>query len=245
MSRSQLPNCRFLIVVIAGVVAIGGGTSNVYAAEADAPHDSINPREAFREVGKMPWYDSANDTLKPMVFSSREPITVPNFPGFSLRWLAWTLLAVLLAGLAYLMYKFFGNFERGEKVADNVPELSLAVADRVEALPFLARRSQDDLLGEARRQYALGNFSEAIIYLFSHQLVELDRSSLVRLAKGKTNRQYLREAAQIPDISRLLGRTMVTFEDVFFGKRVLDRQGFEACWNELPAFQTLLGRAAT
>ena len=32
-----------------------------------------------------------------------------------------------------------------------------------------------------------------MIYLFSHQLVQLDRHQIIRLAKGKTNRQYLRE----------------------------------------------------
>ena len=93
---------------------------------------------------------------------------------------------------------------------------------------------------QARTHYEQGNYSEAIIYLFSYELVELDRSALIRLAKGKTNRQYLREAAATRSMKPLLERTMVTFEDVFFGRRTLDRSGFEACWKQLDEFQSLL-----
>ena len=65
--------------------------------------------------------------------------------------------------------------------------------DRVEALPFRVPRQATDLLSEARRQYEKGNYNEAIVYLFSHQLVELDRQHLIHLARGKTNRQLVRE----------------------------------------------------
>ena len=50
-----------------------------------------------------------------------------------------------------------------------------------------------DLLAEARRHYQAGNYGAAIVYLFSFQLVQLDQRQIIRLAKGKTNRQYLRE----------------------------------------------------
>ena len=50
-----------------------------------------------------------------------------------------------------------------------------------------------DLLAEARRHYQAGNYGAAIVYLFSFQLVQLDRRQIIQLAKGKTNRQYLRE----------------------------------------------------
>jgi hypothetical protein len=36
---------------------------------------------------------------------------------------------------------------------------------------------------------------------------------------------------------------MVTFEDVFFGRRALDRAGFEACWNQLDQFERLVAQA--
>ena len=101
------------------------------------------------------------------------------------------------------------------------------------------------MLGEARRHYREGNYSEAIIYLFSHELVELDRFALIRIAKGKTNRQYLRELGPSPPLRPPLELTMTAFEDVFFGRRALDRAGFEACWNQLPVFEQLLSRGGT
>ena len=64
--------------------------------------------------------------------------------------------------------------------------------------------------------HQLGNYGEAIIYLFSYQLVRLDRSQLIRLAKGKTNRQYLGELQSASPLKRMLAQSMSSFEDVFF-----------------------------
>ena len=127
--------------------------------------------------------------------------------------------AALLAGLAYLLIKAF--LDREDRAdGDQVGLRKYDQADdaaRIEALPFRLRSGALDLLGEARRLYAAGNYGEAVIYLFSHELVELDRARMVRLAKGKTNRQYLRELALRPELSQLFEQTMVAFEDVFFG----------------------------
>ena len=75
-------------------------------------------------------------------------------------------------------------------------------ADRVEALPFHVRAASGDFLAEARRLYDAGHYSEAIVYLFSYQLVQLDKHHVIRLAKGKTNRQYVRETRQRPAAGR-------------------------------------------
>ena len=55
------------------------------------------------------------------------------------------------------------------------------------------KKSPADYLDEAQRLYRNGDYAQAIIYLFSHQLLQLDRRHWLRLVKGKTNRQYLRE----------------------------------------------------
>jgi hypothetical protein len=119
----------------------------------------------------------------------------------------------------------------------------VVTAERVEALGFLAGRSRDNLLGEARRHYQQGAYSEAIIYLFSYELMQLDKFAFIELAQGKTNRQYLRETGQAQPLKKLFESTMVAFEDVFFGRRPLDRGGFEACWNQLPEFEKLVSRS--
>ncbi|MHC4179233.1 MAG: DUF4129 domain-containing protein [Planctomycetota bacterium] len=112
-------------------------------------------------------------------------------------------------------------------------------ADRIEALPFPVRSGRLDLLGETRRHYQKGDYRQAIIYLFSFQLVRLDRQQIIRLTKGKTNRQYLREVGPRSALGRLVEQTMVVFEDVFFGNRRLDRTRFESCWSRLDEFESL------
>jgi hypothetical protein len=109
-------------------------------------------------------------------------------------------------------------------------------ADRIEKLPFRVARPQSDLLAEARRHYEAGRYGEAVIYLFSYQLVQLDKHQLIRLTKGKTNRQYLREVRPQNELRSILERTMIAFEDVFFGHRELPRDRFETCWTQLDEF---------
>jgi hypothetical protein len=113
--------------------------------------------------------------------------------------------------------------------------------ERVEALPFPVKRKRGNLLDEARRHYQEGRYGEAVKYLFSYQLVQLDKHQLIRLAPGKTNRQYLRELAGPNGLGELLERTMVVFEDFFFGNRTIGRDRFESCWSHLGRFEALLG----
>jgi len=159
-----------------------------------------------------------------------------------LRWLAWIALAIVLGGL--LFYAFLA-FARGNPatLAPAKSQRTVTVLDRVEALPFLANRSPENLLDQAQQHYANGNYSEAIIYLFSHELVELDRRNLLRLGRGKTNREYLGQLRRHQRLQSLMEQTMVTFEDVFFGGRRLSRERFEACWNRLAEFDDLVGQA--
>jgi hypothetical protein len=108
--------------------------------------------------------------------------------------------------------------------------------DRIESLPFKIRGAPSDFLGQARRLFEAGNYSEAIIYLFSYQLVQLDKNHLIRLAKGKTNRQYLREIRQRANLRTILEATMIAFEDAFFGRKALSKDRFESCWQRLDEF---------
>lgn len=196
--------------------------------------------EAFKSSATFPWYDAEKDSLAPLALRA-DPPRKDGFDWMSiLQWAAWTLLGIgllLLVGLIIYSIRYF----RGMGAISERTEEQEAVVESegVEALPFMAQRSQGDLLGEARRLYELGNYSEAIVYLFSYELVQLDKFAVIRLARGKTNRQYLRESGKAPTHKQLLETTMRTFEDVFFGRRVLDRAGFEACWNHVSMFENL------
>ena len=198
----------------------------------------------LRERMQIPWYDAEKDALHPIpVRSNWEPRRSSSWLARPINAVLIALLVVLALLLAWFLARVIRERERGrarQRPAETDP---LVAADRIEALPFLRERSQHDLLGHARHHFEQGNFAEAIIYLFSYELVELDRSALVRLAKGKTNRQYVREAGRVRAMGQLLGQTMTTFEDVFFGRRPLDRAGFEACWSQLGQFEALIAQS--
>jgi len=151
--------------------------------------------------------------------------------------LAWTVLAIALGTLVYLLLRAFLAREPAESRPTQLPDDGDAA--RIQSLPFPVAAGAIDLLAEARRHYQAGNYGAAIVYLFSFQLVQLDRRQIIRLAKGKTNRQYLREVGARAGLLQLIEPTMVAFEDVFFGNRTLERQRFESCWSRLDEFELL------
>ncbi len=208
----------------------------------EGPDPVASGRKALETQTRLPWYDPVTDAVQPIDLP-REDRSSGNLSW--LTWLGMISLGLLLGLLAYMILRAVVNHAGGRPQLAKVKVERILDADQVEALPFMADRSHDDLLGEAKRHYQSGNFSEAIIYLFSYELVELDKSSLIHLSKGKTNRQYLREVSRAQQLRRLVESTMVTFEDVFFGRRPLDRRGFEACWNRLSEFETLVSQALT
>ena len=240
------PWTRFGALALWALV-VGFESGRTFAVETTAsPADPISSgRKAFAREGTFPWYDAQQDALQPMSLSAG--FDWPKWKwnlGSILQILVWTALAIGLGVLLLVLIRVARRLREAESPRTSSSAELVFEPERVEALSFLADRSRGDLLGEALRNYQQGNFSEAIIYLFSYQLVRLDKVALIQLTKGKTNRQYLREAAKIEQLGKLLGTTMLTFENVFFGGRALDRAGFEACWNQLTDFESLVAGAA-
>ncbi|MCI0361460.1 MAG: DUF4129 domain-containing protein [Planctomycetaceae bacterium] len=180
---------------------------------------------------------------KPKAPTPKPPRATSTWFGTLLEVVGLTALVISIGLLAWLIAKAFLKNETTETVVSKVVETSRSRdVDRVEALPFQLRKPTGDFLAEAQRLYEAGNFSEAVIYLYSHLLVQLDRHHVIRLAKGKTNRQYLRETRSRPRLRETLERTMVAFEDVFFGHHELTRERFEECWRRLGEFHAELER---
>ena len=117
-------------------------------------------------------------------------------------------------------------------------------AERLERLPVDVRKPSSNLLAEAKSLMEAGNYNEAIIYLFSHQLVQLDKHQLLRLTRGKTNRQYLREIRENQEIQGVLRDTIYVFEDAFFGNHSISRERFALCWDALDQFHSRLSALA-
>lgn len=210
-----------------------------------SPEDSVvSGRKALdRWSGSYPWYDSQTDGIRPIRVSAPRQSNPSSFnPLPLLRVLAYTVLAVLLIGLVYVLVRLYLS-RRRRGLGIGAGEESRAPTDedrrRIEALPLPADRPRLDLLEQARQFYEQGRYGEAIVYLFSYQLIQLDKHQIIHLTKGKTNRQYLREVGPRRPLRRLVERTTAAFEDFFFGHHPIDRARFESCWTRLTEFEAL------
>src|SRR5439155_25852548 len=118
------------------------------------------------------------------------------------------LVVFLLLVLIFFIRRFRSS--PGNAAGDAAGEARrLSDVDRIEALPFRVPTGQGDLLSQATELYRQGRFAEAIVLPFSYLLVEMDRHQVIRLAKAKTNRQYLREIGRRRSLPTLVERTMI------------------------------------
>ena len=155
----------------------------------------------------------------------------------------WILIAIgvvlaiaLFAWLATKMEVFKGKMANEDLDGDaHEPE-------RIKELPFELQTKAGDLREQALAAFEAGNVRLAMVLLFSHVLLLLDRRKLIRLRRGKTNRQYLREVSAHNQLAEYYQQVMVPFEETFFGDHALEKQIFENCWAQLDAFHTTLNQ---
>ena len=201
---------------------------------------------ALARNGDLPWYDPESDDFRAAEVEPPRQRTMNNntFLSNVLVYVGWVLLAVFLVYLVFLIARAFLNQEVRESV---VVEREVAGADisRVEELPVALGKAPADYLDEAQRLYRRGDYALAVVYLFSHQLLQLDRRHWVRLVKGKTNRQYLREIRRSSSrgseqVAAMFDGTVLLFEEVFFGKRLPPRDRLDEVWNNIDRFEMLV-----
>jgi hypothetical protein len=248
----------------AGLIALCLCVSGARGQTTDGQRAVEAGREALDGRTHFPWYDAETDSVRSVDIESPKDAAAhrnsrwqarppkpqaarPRWSGWSLVWeivqtLFWIVLIALFALLLYLLVRAFINADATAAAADQEARAdeTRTEDDLIESLPFDVNRPETDLLSEARRHYEQGAFGEAIIYLFSYQLVKLDQHGFIRLTRGKTNRQYLFEIVSRPGLYGMLERTMVAFEDVFFGRHRLERERFESCWLNLDEFHRRL-----
>ncbi len=214
---------------------IGKKTTPEQAVEAG--QDAPSRRRQY------PWYDAQSDSVQRIDVRDETPppdIAIDSggaVLGPLLQLLGWAGIAPPPGLIVWLLAAAWRA--GGDSLSEGAGAPARPGPNHVEALPLPAGSTGVGLLDEARRLYEQGDFSRAVVCLFAHQLLELDRMQIIRLARGKTNRQYLREVGPRMPLRQLVEQTMVAFEDVFFGNRSLDRARFEACWNRLPEFEAL------
>lgn len=159
----------------------------------------------------------------------------------------WQIALILAIGAVVALVIFFllrvqRLFEAPQGSPGGIS--SHAVQQRkVTDLPFELDSPDIPLLQLVEQYRGRGDYSKAIIYLYSLMLIELDAVGLIRMTKGKTNWTYLRELSSRQE-ERAYATTVVHwFEHVFFGKHQMDATAFESLWASFPSFSERLAAA--
>lgn len=158
------------------------------------------------------------------------------------RVLFLTLLAILVSTLVYFLLRSetFRLFiaRRGQSVEEDVEQQRAKVSD----LPFEIEQPLLGLRAQAERLWNLGDYSKAIVYLYSYLLVELDQANCIRLERGKTNGIYIRELTPWKSLTDYMKPSVRLFELAYFGRREIDRASFEALWSRIATFEETLSK---
>ncbi len=166
----------------------------------------------------------------------------------TLNLLGWlTLGIVVLAGVAAIFY-VLSRAELQTKNAGNGGKSVLSgktpdeqTLERMKHLPKELRRTDVNLRSEAQRLMQDAQYDQAIILLFAHQLLMLDRYGLLRLNRGKTNRKYIRETrASSEQVAGCLESTVASFERSYFGRHKITRNEFSDTWRLNEKLETSL-----
>ena len=225
----------FLAMGLAGTVAAAPTAEALPpATEADAARDAVTKQ-------RFPWYDAAADTYRPMVRAVPPPRPMPRASlaglGVVAKAAMITILAALVAGVIWLLIRY-GLDRRGKAGRERPAAETVLGADALEALPEAARRHDGDLLAEAARLAAAGDFAGAMVFFHGWQLVQLHGRGVIELAKGKTNGRYAAEvAAAAPPLAPLFRRSNRLFEDTLFGKLPVAAAAFAEVWERRDEFR--------
>lgn len=161
---------------------------------------------------------------------------------------AWGVLILLIVVLVALLVYAYSRIDAQpdftatakKSLLDDLDDEQLA--ERIEQLPEELRQQTTDLRGAAQHWMQEGQFDRAIIFLFGHQLLLLDRRQLIRLSRGKTNRQYLNEARSHLEARSILRETVDAFESSYFGRHPLSSDRFAILWNENERLEAILAQ---
>ncbi|MEI8210987.1 MAG: DUF4129 domain-containing protein [Planctomycetota bacterium] len=149
--------------------------------------------------------------------------------GFLILLLLIVLALVIRAGT-------FGGVRRVRKSAGDGEDV-LQQRAKISDLPFEMETPIVGLRAQAEYLRSKGEYTKAIIYLFSYLLVELDSSHCIRLERGKTNGGYIRDLRSRPALQGYLRKATHAFERVYFGRHDLDAATFEGLWAQLPSIE--------
>lgn len=159
----------------------------------------------------------------PAAVSERDKSTSPRSSfwhglGVLAQLLVWLLIFVVLGAIAYPLIRAFMRSRRDAQVADAPPPVNAALAVERRPPPEPERISDAEAaLREADEHARRGDFARALSLYLAASLAALDRRGAIRLARHRTNGEYVRSCSE--DGSRQPLREIVREVDkVEFGK---------------------------
>ncbi|MAI71531.1 MAG: hypothetical protein CMM01_11530 [Rhodopirellula sp.] len=156
----------------------------------------------------------------------------------ALNLLGWLILGIVVLAFVVAIFYAFSRAELHTKRVGRGGQRSLSgktpdeqTLERMKHLPKELRRTDVNLRSEAQRLMQASQYDQAIILLFAHQLLLLDRYGMLRLNRGKTNRRYIRETRSVnAQIAGCLEATITSFERSYFGRHKITRIEFADTW---------------
>lgn len=203
--------------------------------------DPVAEARAALATGSFPWYDATTDGPK-----SLKPTPEPPDRGeweFSLfgagfgQVIMFALMAVLIIGVCVYLAWTWNKNPAGE--ANLASRRAPGKAIRTAELPPGLTVDTDNPWAEAQRRRAQGDLSGAVVYLFVHLLIALEKKGLVRLAPGRTGRQLVRGIGR-DEIRAMAEPTLRLFEAAYYGLRDPSPGEFAVAWEQAEALNRLL-----
>ena len=204
------------------------------------------PESANRESRWLP---------KPKKVAAPKPASTPTATGTGsssggwtfMNAIGWLILVVIGFALIFFVLFVFSKIEpdtvTNRKAASNdaMVDVDEQMLERMKHLPAEVRHSDVNLRSEAERLMNLSQFDEAIVMLFGHQLLLLDRCRVLRLARGKTNGRYVRETrGNAPEANPFFVNTVSAFEASYFGGHTPSAERFARLWQENETLESVV-----
>lgn len=231
-----------------GVLFLWALTASIAGSRQVKGQDEV--AAALRDLAPA-WYDSENDRVRWPEFSgseaaasaSREQVGILASPAPQNRrlrpqaglfdWIppvaAWGVLGLLLLGTTGWMIRHWRRFSEAVSGAVDLESHRRSENPSIRNLPYAVESGLGDLREAGIEAASRGDHRRAIVLLFSHTLVTLDRQSVLRLQKGRTNRQYLADLLQARPSAGVFRSLIRDFEAVFFGDCPAGEVEFARC----------------
>lgn len=186
----------------------------------------------FRRVQKLigQWLKSVGDWLDKILrklFQGRRSI---SYGGPSYAWMVWLqvflylLIAGAVAGLGFLIYRFFRDRNARAPVLAGEPIQSPPDLNDLNIGP--EQLPEDGWTRLARELLARGEWRLALRAFYLASLAHLAGRHLISLAKFKSNREYERElrrrAHSLPELLANFGETVSVFDRVWYGRQEIN-----------------------